>query len=116
ESGANTRLRRIAVAQLLTYALVDQHVRVDGHTHRQHDACNAGQREHEDHQIADDGGLYASIDVVLAERRADRALLDGNDRRGQRAGAQQQREVASLEYTQARDLELVREYAVDARV
>ena len=37
--------------------------------------------------------------------RADRALLDDVDRRGQRAGAQQQRQIARLARLQAGDLE-----------
>src|SRR3546814_2715697 len=38
-------LRRSTVAQFLAYALVDQHVGVDGHTQRQGDGGDAGQRQ-----------------------------------------------------------------------
>ena len=55
------------------------------------------------------------VDVVLAEARADRALLDDVERRRQRAGAQQQRELARLAGHQARDLEVAAEHAADGR-
>ena len=123
-------LGRIAVAYLLADALEDQHVRVHGHAHREHDAGDAGQRErglqqrqhgHDQHQIqgqrqigdqaehlvvkghedqhqhkADDHRIHALIDIILAEAGADGALLNDIDRRGQRAGAQQQRQRARL--------------------
>src|SRR5690606_33142654 len=44
-SGPDARLRRVAVPKLLTDTLVDQHVRVDRHAERQHDAGDAGQRQ-----------------------------------------------------------------------
>ena len=48
-------------------------------------------REHADHERA-----HAALDVVLAEAGADGALLDDVERRGQRSGAQQQRELAGF--------------------
>ena len=49
------------------------------------------------------------------EARADRALLDRGQRRGQAAGAQQQRELAALDRVHAGDLEVVAEHAADGR-
>ncbi len=59
--------------------------------------------EHAGH--ADDEGGDAHPDVVLAEARADHLLFDQEDRRRQRAGAQQNGKVARLARAQARDLE-----------
>ena len=44
-AGVDRRARGLAEPQLLADALVDQHVRVDRHTDREHDAGDAGQRE-----------------------------------------------------------------------
>ena len=57
--------------------------------------------------------LHAAVDVVRAEARADRALLDDVERRRQRAGAQQQREFARLVGHHAGDLEVAAEHAAD---
>ena len=57
----------------------------------------------------------AVLDVVLADARADHALLDDDDRRGERAGAQQLGEFGALGRRQAGDLEVVGEHAADGR-
>ena len=51
------------------------------------------QHEDDDQDGADIGGALAGIDRILAEARADGALLDHGQRRRQRAGAQQDREI-----------------------
>ena len=48
------------------------------------------------------GSPHALVDVVLAEAGPDGPLLDLEDRRRQRAGPQQQCEVAGLEQDRAR--------------
>ncbi len=58
---------------------------------------------------------HAAVDVVLAEARTYRALLDDVERSCQRPRAQQQRELPSLSGQQARDLEVAAEYAADGR-
>src|SRR5437867_1640873 len=117
----------LAVLQLLPNTLEDQHVRVHGDAHRQHEPGEPRQRQREpeprepgereqhvqaqgrhgehprqpvvpdhdhDHQRdAHDAGADAVVDRVLAERGTDSALLDDGERRGQRAGAQHQRQV-----------------------
>jgi hypothetical protein len=70
--------------------------------------------QHHQHE-ADNDRLHAAVDVLLAEARADGALLDLEDRRRQRAGAQQQGEVAGLEGLEAGDHEAVGEHAADGR-
>ena len=69
--------------------------------------------EHEHREHADDQRAHAALDVVLAEARADGALLDDVERRRERAGAQQQRELARLARQQAGDLEVAAEHAAD---
>ena len=44
-AGVDRGLRRVAVAQLLADALVDQHVGVDRHAERERDRRDAGQRQ-----------------------------------------------------------------------
>ena len=51
------------------------------------------QHEDDDHDGADIGRKLALLDRVLAEARTDRALLDHRQRRRQRAGAQQDRQI-----------------------
>src|SRR5581483_10271087 len=45
-AGLDRRARRFSGAELFAYALVNEHIGVDGHTGYQHDAGDAGQREH----------------------------------------------------------------------
>ena len=47
----------------------------------------------DDEQQADERGEHAGADRIGAERRTDRALLEIGQRRRQRAGAQNQRQV-----------------------
>ncbi len=58
---------------------------------------------------------HAAVDVVLAEARADRALLHDVERRRERAGPQQQRQLAGLAGQQPGDLEIAAEHAADGR-
>ena len=51
------------------------------------------QHEHDDHDRADIGCELALLDRILPEAGTDGALLDDGERRRQRAGAQQDREV-----------------------
>ena len=51
------------------------------------------QHEHDDQDRADIGRELALFDRVLAESRTDGALLDHGQRRRQRAGAQQDRQI-----------------------
>ncbi len=57
--------------------------------------------------------LDALVDVVLAQARADGALLDRRQRRSQSAGAQQQSQFAAFDRIDAGDLEIIAEYAAD---
>ena len=50
--------------------------------------------EDDDEHDADDAGERAGMDRIGAEIGADRALLEDRERRRQRAGAQQQRQIA----------------------
>ncbi|SBP87233.1 hypothetical protein THIARS_50481 [Thiomonas delicata] len=81
-AGGDGRLGRGAVAQLLTHALVDQHVRVDGHAQRQRHGGDAGQGErglqhrqqrHQQQQIhrQGNGGKRAEQHVVDAHEDDD---------------------------------------------
>ena len=54
------------------------------------------QHEHDDQDRADIGREFALFDRVLAEAGTDGALLDDGERRRQRAGAQQDREIIGL--------------------
>ncbi|CAJ9898899.1 Uncharacterised protein [Burkholderia pseudomallei] len=72
--------------------------------------------EHGDRDEAPDHRMEAHPDVVRAEARADRAFLDDVHRRGERARAQQQREIGGrLRGRLARDLEAVAELRLDRR-
>ncbi len=51
------------------------------------------EHEHDDHDRADIGGKFALFDRILAEPRPDGAFLDDRQRRRQRAGAQQDRQI-----------------------
>ena len=61
-------------------------------------AENAVGREHvdDDQRAADQRRALARVDRILAEARADRALLDHGELGRQRAGAQQHREIVGL--------------------
>ena len=54
------------------------------------------EHEHDHHDRADIGGKFAFFDRILAEPRPDGALLDDRQRRRQRAGAQQDRQIVGL--------------------
>ncbi len=69
--------------------------------------------EHPEH--ADNERPEAAIDVVLTEARTHRALLDDVERRGQGAGTEQQRELASLARHETGDLEIAAEHPLDGR-
>ncbi len=56
-------------------------------------------------QQADGHGADTAIDVVLTQARTDRTLLDDGLRSGQRAGTQQQRQLAGFGGLQAGDTE-----------
>ena len=71
--------------------------------------------EGEQHEPRDHERARAVADVVLADARPDHALLDDDDRRRERAGAQQLGELGALRRRQAGDLEVVGEHAADRR-
>ena len=73
----------------------EDHRDVEQHRDVGEQAEQAVGHEHEEHdqRRADLGRELALLDRVLAKAGADRALLDDGERRRQRAGAQQDREV-----------------------
>ena len=65
-TGGNCRAQRLALGQLFTDTFIDQHVGVNGHTNRQHDTGNTGDRQRgtdqthhtqQDHQVQDHGDI-----------------------------------------------------------
>ena len=71
----------------------------------QPNAAVVDRHERERQQQADAHRVPAALDVVLAEARTDRPLLDDRLRCGERAGAQQQRQLACFGGLQAGDAE-----------
>src|SRR5581483_9865427 len=86
-TGVQRAAQRLAFARFLADAFEDQHVRVDGHANRQHDARDAGQRErgadrahdaHEDDDIQDERDVRdgAGEEIVNDHEAGDRDDAD----------------------------------------
>ncbi len=71
--------------------------------------------EHYDGEKTDRNGVESAIDVVLTEARADGAVFDFINRRGQRACPEQQRKIARFAGGQAGGSETVLEDAASRR-
>ena len=73
----------------------ENHRDVDGHRDvGEHAEQPIGQQhEHDDQNGADIGREFALLDRILAETRTDGALLDNRQRRRQRAGTHQDRQI-----------------------
>src|ERR1017187_8881393 len=91
------------------------------HVRQQHDVgyqtedVVVQRHEYEYRQHAELECPYTLVDILLAQARADRALLNHIDRGRQRSGTQQQRQIARLGDRESRDLKLRPEYTANGR-
>ena len=81
--------------------------------HAEHRVIN--DHEHGDHRKTDPGGMEAALDVFRTQARTDGTFLDDLDGCGERAGTQQQCQIARFRVVQAGDLETIAQLIVDAR-